>query len=48
MGEIGKIFAGIGLLIAIFLFLNNAQATTNIISSFASNTTAGIRALQGK
>jgi hypothetical protein len=40
--------SGIGILIAIFLFLNNGRDTTSIINSIASNTTAGIKVLQGR
>lgn len=40
--------AGIGMLIAIFLFLNNYTGTVKIINSISSNTVAGIKVLQGR
>lgn len=40
--------AGIGLLIGIFLFLNNGSATTNIINAIAQNSVSGIKVLQGR
>jgi hypothetical protein len=46
--KIFDVIGGIGVLIAIFLFLNNGGATTKIISSLASNATAGIKTLQGR
>lgn len=39
---------GIGILIAIYLFLNRANETVSIINSIAMNTTSGIRTLQGR
>ncbi|WP_162840055.1 hypothetical protein [Bacillus licheniformis] len=42
------VIAGIGILIGIYLFLKNSKATTSIISTIASNTTAGIKVLQGR
>lgn len=46
--QIGKIVSGIGLLIAIYLFLSHADQTAQIISTFAYNTTQGIKVLQGR
>jgi hypothetical protein len=46
--SIGKIVAGIGLLIGIYLFVANGDKTVKIINSIASNTTAGIKTLQGR
>lgn len=46
--SIGKITAGVGLLIGIYLFLANSDATTKIINSFASNSVYGIKTLQGR
>jgi len=43
-----KTLAGVGLLIAIGLFLWNSQATVNIINTFAKNATSGIKTLQGR
>jgi hypothetical protein len=48
MNEIGKWIAGIGVLIAIYLFLSKSDETTKIISTLASNTTQGIKVLQGR
>jgi hypothetical protein len=48
MNEVGKIVAGIGLLIGIYLFLSKSEETARIISTFASNTTSGIKVLQGR
>lgn len=44
----GKFIGGIGLLIAIYLFLSQSNSTVNIINSFASNSINGIKALQGR
>lgn len=43
-----KIIAGIGTLIAIYLVLSNANETTKIISTIASNSIKGIQVLQGR
>ncbi|WP_434785678.1 hypothetical protein [Bacillus velezensis] len=40
--------AGIGVLIAIYLFLKNAKATTSIIGTIAGNSISGIKTLQGR
>lgn len=48
MGDIYKVIAGIGTLIAIFLFLNNYRATTSIINTVAKNSINGIQVLQGR
>jgi len=48
MGSLYKIIAGIGTLIAIFLFLNNYRATTSIISTIGSQSISGIKTLQGR
>lgn len=44
----GKMVAGIGLLIGIYLFISNADSTTKIIQTFASNSIQGIKVLQGR
>lgn len=44
----GKIVAGIGVLIAIYLFVSRAGETAKIIDTFASNSIQGIRTLQGR
>lgn len=48
MNKIFEVVSGIGILIAIFLFLNNYKATTSIITSFSSNAISGIKTLQGR
>ena len=46
--DLGKTIAGIGVLIAVYLFVSNANQTAKIIESIGSNTTAGIKVLQGR
>jgi hypothetical protein len=48
MNRAFDIISGMGILIAIFLFLNNGNATVSIIKTIGSNTTTGIRTLQGR
>lgn len=48
MNKIFDVIGGIGILIAIYLFLSQSKATTSIISSMASNATSGIKTLQGR
>lgn len=48
MNKVFEVVSGIGILIAVFLFLNNYKATTSIISSLASNSISGIKVLQGR
>lgn len=48
MREIGNILAGIGLLIAIYLFLSHGSTTAKIIQTIAENSIAGIKTLQGR
>lgn len=48
MGRLVEIISGMGILIGIFLFLNNGSATVNIINSIAGNATQGIKTLQGR
>lgn len=48
MGAITKVLSGIGILIAIFLFLNNATATSSIINTIGKNSINGISILQGR
>lgn len=48
MNKVFEVVSGIGILIAIFLFLNNYKATTSIISSISSNAVSGIKTLQGR
>ena len=46
--NLGKIVSGMGLLIAIYLFVSNANDTARIITSLGENTTKGIKVLQGR
>lgn len=48
MNSVYKIIAGVGTLIAIFLFLNNYRATTSIINTIGGNAIDGIQVLQGR
>lgn len=48
MGNVYKVVAGIGTLIAIFLFLSNYTATVSIINTIGSNSIKGIQVLQGR
>ncbi|WP_215586102.1 hypothetical protein [Bacillus mycoides] len=48
MGRILGVISGIGLLIALYLFLSNARQTTQIIDSMAGNAVSGIKVLQGR
>jgi len=43
-----KLIGGIGILIAIFLFLSHGQETVRIIQTMARNSIEGIRVLQGR
>jgi hypothetical protein len=48
MNQLTKIVGGVGILIGMFLVLNNYTASTKIISTIASNSINGIRVLQGR
>lgn len=48
MRDLVAILSGVGLLIAIFLFLNKGDQTVKIINSMATNSVKGIVALQGR
>lgn len=48
MSKVFNVISGIGVLIAIFLFLNNSKATTSIIGTIGSNSISGIKVLQGR
>lgn len=43
-----EIASGMGVLIAIFLFLNNYSASVAIISSLGTNTSRMVKTLQGR
>lgn len=45
---IGKILAGVGTLIGIYLFVSNGSQTVKIIDSLSRNATSGIKTLQGR
>lgn len=46
-GSIMEIVSGMGVLIAIFLFLNNYQATVAILSQLGTSTSKTVKTLQG-
>lgn len=48
MHHITKILGGIGILIAIYLFLSNGSQTVKIVNSIAGNMITGIQVLQGR
>lgn len=48
MNKVFDVVSGIGVLIAVYLFLSNSAQTTSIINTIATNTTSGIRVLQGR
>ncbi|MES5883190.1 hypothetical protein [Bacillus cereus group sp. MG21] len=48
MSRVLGIISGIGMLIALYLFLNNARQTTQIIDAIAGNGVKGIKTLQGR
>lgn len=48
MGGILKILSGIGVLIAIYLFLSNGNQTVKIINSFSEALSTNTQVLQGR
>ena len=48
MGTVTKVVSGIGVLIAVYLFLDNAGATSSIINTIGRNSINGIAVLQGR
>jgi len=48
MNKVFEVISGIGILIALYLFLKNYKATTSIIGSISSNSINGIKVLQGR
>lgn len=48
MGSLYKIVAGIGTLIAIYLFLNNYEASVSIVRELGSSSTSMVKTLQGR
>ncbi|MGE2624072.1 hypothetical protein ACQH8C_23240 [Escherichia coli] len=48
MGRMLGVLSGIGMLIAIYLFLSNSRQTTQNIDSIAGNGVKGIKTLQGR
>ena len=48
MGSIVRIISGMGILIAIYLFVKNANGTASIISSIGSNSVNMVQTLQGR
>lgn len=47
-GKVMSVVAGIGTLIAVYLFLSQGKQTTSIINTIGSNSIKGIRTLQGR
>ena len=48
MGTLSKFLAGTGMLIAIYLFLDNYTATKGIISQLGATYSQGVKTLQGR
>lgn len=48
MKAITDILGGIGILIALYLVLSNATASTNLISTVINSASNGIKVLQGR
>lgn len=48
MGTLYKVISGIGILIAIFLVLNNASASVKVVDVIGKNAINGISVLQGR
>lgn len=48
MKEIGKIVAGMGILIAIYLVIHDATGSVSIINSIANATTGTVKTLQAR
>lgn len=48
MSNVYKVFAGVGLLIGAYLFLNNYKGTVEIIQTIGTQGVAGVKTLQGR
>ena len=48
MGTFGKVVGGIGVLIAMYLLIKNADQTVKVIQTISANSIAGIATLQGR
>lgn len=48
MSSITKVVSGVGVLIALYLFLSNATETSDIINTIGKNSINGIAVLQGR
>ena len=48
MTTLSKVLSGIGILIAIFLVLNNASASVKVVDVIGKNAINGISVLQGR
>jgi hypothetical protein len=46
--NLGKVLAGIGVLIGMYLVISNGANSTKIIQTIASNSVSGIKTLQGR
>lgn len=48
MNKIVDVLAGIGILIAIYLFIANGTNSVRIVNALGTNTISGIKTLQGR
>ena len=48
MNNLIKILSGIGLLIGIFLVINQGDSTSKLVNTISSNSIRGIKVLQGR
>ena len=48
MRQLTNILGGIGILIAVYLILTNARATTQVLTGLISSASDGIKVLQGR
>ncbi len=48
MGQVGKIVAGMGLLIGLYLVIHDYSGTVSIINSIANATTGTVKVLQAR
>lgn len=48
VGKMFAVIAGMGLLIAVFLFVSNPTGSASIINAIGSNAVKGISTLQGR
>ena len=48
MGTLYKVLAGIGALIAVYLFLHNYEASIGIVRQLGASSTSMVKTLQGR